>query len=176
MICKKCGKEIDKKAVICPECGCKVSKPIFKKWWFWVVVVVAVIAIANAGGGNSVPTDNTTSANTNQTEQLTYEAVDLQTMFDELDSNAMKAEKNYSDKLVEFECKIASFDSDGKYITVEPVNADEWNFSTATCNIKNEEHKEFLIEKNVGDKIFIKGKITSIGEVIGYSLDINEVK
>lgn len=176
MICKKCGKEIDKKAVICPECGCKVKKPIFKKWWFWVLVVIVVIAVSTSGGNNSVPQNDNSTAETTKTEQLNYEVVDLQTMFDELDSNAMKAESNYSDKLIEFECKIASFDSDGQYITVEPVLADEWNFRTAMCNIKNKEHKDYLIEKNVDDVITIKGKVTSIGEVIGYSIDINEVK
>ena len=136
MICKKCGKEIDKKAVICPDCGCKVSKPILKKWWFWAIVVIVVGAIASSGGNNSnsgeknmTNTDN--SSNTTQAEQLTYEVVDLQTMFDELKSNAMKAENKYADKLVEFECKIASFDSDGKYISVEPVNAEEGNLTTS---------------------------------------------
>ena len=87
----------------------------------------------------------------------------------------MKAEKDYQKKYVEFECKIKNFDSDGNYISVEPVNASEWNFITAMCYIKNDAQKDFLIEKKVGDKITIKGKVTSIGEVLGYSIDIKEV-
>jgi len=96
-------------------------------------------------------------------------------MFDELESNAMKAENSYKDKYVEFECKIKSFDSDGAYVSVEPKNASEWNFSSAICYIKSDTQKEFLLQKNVGDAISIKGRINSIGEIIGYSLDIKEV-
>ena len=50
MNCKKCGNEIDKKAVICPNCGCKVKKPIHKEWWFWVVIVILIIAVGAAAG------------------------------------------------------------------------------------------------------------------------------
>ena len=99
----------------------------------------------------------------------------LYKMFDDLDANAMKAESTYNNKYVEFSCKIANFDSSGKYIGVEPVNASEWNFITAICYIKNDNQKSFLIEKNVGDVITIKGKVKSIGELLGYSLDIKEV-
>jgi len=48
MNCKNCGQEIAKKAVVCPSCGCKIKKPIYKKWWFWVLIVIIAIAI---GGG-----------------------------------------------------------------------------------------------------------------------------
>ena len=185
MNCKKCGHEIDKKAVICVNCGCKVKKPIIKKWWFWVlaVLVVTIVGSTTSGGGEEPAggSDNTGSnvtqqAGSNETQQdIIYEVVDLQTMFDELDANAMKAEKNYQGKSVEFKCKISSFDSDGCYISVEPVNASEWNFTTAMCYIKNDTQKDFLLNKNVGDEITIKGKIKSIGELLGYSVDIKEV-
>ena len=39
----------------------------------------------------------------------------------------------------------------------------------------NREIQDILINKNVGDEITIKGKIKSIGEILGYSVDINEV-
>lgn len=175
MNCKKCGNEVGKKAVICTNCGCKIKKPIFKKWWFWVVIAIVVIAIGASGGSDETTVTNNGST-PNQVEEIIYEAVDLQTMFDELDANAMKAEANYQKKNVEFECKIKSFDSNGSYISVEPVGASEWNFVSAMCYIKNDTQKEFLIQKNVGDIITIKGKVKSIGEVLGYSIDINEVQ
>ena len=176
MNCKKCGQEVDKKAVVCPGCGCKIKKPIYKKWWLWVIVVVVAILIGTSGGSDDSTTVSNTSSESNAQEEITYEAVDLQTMFDELDENAMKAESNYQKKNIEFECKIKNFDSDGSYISVEPVGADEWNFSSAMCYIKNDEQKNFLVEKSVGDKITIKGKVKSIGEVMGYSIDIAEVQ
>lgn len=177
MKCKKCGQEVDKKAVICTGCGCKIKRPIYKKWWFWVFVAVIVVIIGNASGKNETPANitNDTSKEVEQVEQIEYETVDLQTMFDDLSNNAMKAENMYQNKYIEFECKINSFDSDGSYISVEPVGADKWNFTTAMCYIKNGTQKEFLMDKNVGDIVTIKGKIRSVGEVLGYSIDINEV-
>ena len=175
MKCKNCGNEVEKKTVVCPGCGCKIKKSIFKKWWFWVICIVVAIAIGSSGGDDesAVSNDSTTQ---NKSEEIVYEAVDLQTMFDELKGNAMKAEANYQKKDIEFECKIKSFDSDGSYISVEPIGASEWNFESAMCYITNDSQKEFLIQKNVGDKIIIKGKVKSIGEVLGYSIDINEVQ
>ncbi|MBO5452961.1 MAG: hypothetical protein J6A69_03235 [Clostridia bacterium] len=179
MICKKCNGEIDKKAVVCVHCGCKIKKPLLKKWWFWAVIVILVIAIANMGGGEK--TETTSNQQDNQTvetvqETVTYETVELDVMFEDLKNNAMKAEKNYQNKNIEFTGKIKSFDSDGDYITVEPTNADEWNFDSAMCYMKNEEQKNYLIEKNVGDTVTIKGKVKTIGEIIGYSIDIAEVQ
>lgn len=177
MKCKKCGQEIDKEAIICVNCGCKVKKPIYKKWWFWILVVIlAVIIGGTASNDGDNTTNNSENSGSNVSQQdITYEMVDLQTMFDELDANAMKAENKYQGKFVEFKCKIKNFDSDGKYISVEPVSASEWNFTTAMCYIKNDTQKNFLLDKNVGDEITVKGKIKSIGEVLGYSIDINEV-
>ena len=175
MVCKKCKQEIDKKASICVHCGCKVSKPIFKKWWFWAIIVIIIIAISGGSADDAGKTD--TSSNETKTEApIVYEAQDLSVMFEDLKSNAMKAEEKYKNKNIEFSAKINNFDSDGKYIGVKAVNSDEWDFNSAMCYIKNDKQKEFLINKNIGDTITIKGKVKSIGEVLGYSIDIAEVQ
>ena len=175
MKCKKCGQELDKQAVICVNCGCKVKKPIYKKWWVWVLVAVVVIAVGSAATGSGDNAGGDSNGSQSAQENVTYEVVDLQTMFDDLEANAMKAEQTYQGKHVEMVCKIKSFDSDGAYISVEPVNADEWNFQSALCYIKNDTQRNFLLENNVGTEITIKGKIKSIGEVLGYTIDIAEV-
>lgn len=179
MICKKCNGEIDNKAVVCVHCGCKIKKPIYKKWWFWAAIIVLVIILASSVSNNNTDegSNQTAEKTVESVEQsIVYEAVDLSVMFEDLKNNAMQAEKNYQGKYIEITAKIKSFDSDGKYISVEPTNADEWNFNYAMCYIKNEGQKAFLIEKNVGDIINIKGKVKSIGEVLGYSIDIEEVQ
>lgn len=143
------------------------------------ILLLCVFGVFALGSGESSSTSGADSQSTETTTEtateVVYEAVELQTMFDALDENAMKAENTYQGKAIEFTCQIASFDSDGSYISVEPVGAGEWNFTTAMCYIKNDAQKEYLMEKNVGDTITIKGKITSIGEVLGYSIDIDEV-
>lgn len=177
MNCKKCGQEIDKKAVICVNCGCKVKKPIYKKWWFWVILIFVVIIASSATSGTSEETAGVSDSVDSSVSQqdISYEVVELQTMFDELDANAMKAEDKYQGKYVEFKCKISNFDSDGSYISVEPINASEWSLRSAMCYVKNDTQKDFLLDKNVDDEITIKGKIKSIGEILGYAIDIKEV-
>ncbi|MGN1320130.1 MAG: zinc-ribbon domain-containing protein [Acutalibacteraceae bacterium] len=180
--CPKCGKEIDEKAILCVNCGAslKPKKPIFKKWWFWVIVVVVVIVVAGSAANSN--TDNTSSnssthsqVSTQSKQEISYEAVDLQTMLDELSDNALKAEKTYQDKYVEVTGRIVNFDSDGDYISIEPVYADEWNFDMVMCYIKNEDQEQILLEKSKGDTVIIKGQITSVGEVLGYSINISEI-
>ena len=43
------------------------------------------------------------------------------------------------------------------------------------CNIKNDEQKAKVAELSTGDIITVKGKIVSIGEVMGYTLDIDGI-
>ncbi len=59
--------------MICPHCGTKNKKPIFKRWWFWVIIVIFVTAVAGGSGNPNSSTppsnnDNTTSTPTVQTE------------------------------------------------------------------------------------------------------------
>ena len=163
-----------------------MKKPIYKKWWFWVIIVVVVIAVVGSSSSDSddsAPTDgvseiadnNSSTSTTPASVEKQYQEVDLQSMLDELKENALRAENKYQNSYVEFTCKIASFDSDGAYITVEPIGAGMYNFDTVMCYIKNAEQKSFVIEKNVGDQVTIKGKIISIGEVLGYSLNIDSI-
>ena len=49
--CKHCGAEIAKSAKVCPVCGGKNKKPIYKRVWFWLLVIV--ILILAVGGGAS---------------------------------------------------------------------------------------------------------------------------
>ncbi len=169
------------------------KKSIFKRWWFWVIIAVVGIIIVGSAS-SSEPLESNEQGNTNGTQVETlktdtnnnnessnnesntqYQEVDLQSMIDDLKNNALRAEAKYQNAYVEFTGKIASFDSDGAYITVEPINADAWNFDTVMCYIKNTDQKNFLLEKSVGDQVTIKGKIFSIGEVLGYSLNIDSV-
>lgn len=44
------------------------------------------------------------------------------------------------------------------------------------CRIKNDSQKKLIMEKSAGDTIVVKGKIKDVGELMGYSLDMDEVK
>ena len=184
--CEKCGQQIEDKAVVCIHCGCSVKKKkaIFKKWWFWAVIAILVVAIiAGSGGGDendpadhgdqqtNITTDTTQNA---EEAQGNYELIDLQTMVDDLDSNAMRAEEKYLNKQIEITGKIANIDSDGSYISIDPVNSD-FNLTSVMCYIKNDAQKAIIMDKSKDDTITIRGKVKSIGEILGYSIDIKEI-
>ena len=65
-ICKSCEKEIAKSAKICPHCGAKNKKPIFKKWWFWAIIVVLILSLGTSGDDPDV--SSATANNTNPTQ------------------------------------------------------------------------------------------------------------
>ena len=108
MKCKKCGQEVDKKAVVCTGCGCKIAKPIYKKWWFWAIIIIACFVIGSSAGNNEPTTVNETDTSVTS-DEIVYEVVDLQVLFDELDANAMKAENNYQNKIADFTFKFNIF-------------------------------------------------------------------
>ena len=56
--CKICGKEIAKSAKICPACGAKNKKPIYKRWWFIVLIIIVVLIILFSALGGSSAEDN----------------------------------------------------------------------------------------------------------------------
>lgn len=61
-VCKNCNNPLPEKATVCPSCGAKNKKPIYKKWWFWLIIALIVIGAASSGGTESDPSDNQPSS------------------------------------------------------------------------------------------------------------------
>ena len=185
--CKHCGAEIAASAKVCPKCGGKNKKPIYKRPWFIALIVIIILgAIGSAGGdktsneaGNN-GTQVTTSENTNNTQtesetpEITYTAYEVSELMDDLNGNALKAAEKYKDQYVELTGRLNVIDSSGKYISIVPTD-DEFAIMGVQCYIKTEEQKAAVMEMSIGDTLVVKGKIKDVGEVLGYSLDIDEV-
>lgn len=170
-ICKACGKEVNKKAVICPHCGVKIKKPIYKKFWFWCLIGIIAIAII-AGSSDSTSTIPTTNS---VVENIEYTVIEIDTLFKDLHNNALKAEKTYQDNYIEITGYVTNIDSDGSYISIGS-KTDEYWLDSIMCYIKNNDQLNVIMEKTENDKVIIKGQISDIGEVMGYSLDIHEIQ
>ena len=52
---------------------------------------------------------------------------------------------------------------------------DEWAFSGIQCYLTTDEQKAQIMEMSVDDIVTLRGKIKSVGEVLGYSLDIDSI-
>lgn len=186
-VCKHCQSEIPKKAKVCPQCRKKQGG--IMKWVLIAVVVLGLIG-AMAGGGESVEDtdsyDETTVNTENQQESadveiteeaepvIEYTVCTVSEMVGVLESNAMKAEATYQNQYVEITGRLGNIDSDGAYITLYPTD-DEWAFTGVTCRMKNDEQKAQVMEMSVDDTVTLRGKITEVGEVLGYYLDIDSI-
>jgi RNA polymerase subunit RPABC4/transcription elongation factor Spt4 len=183
--CKHCGAEIAASAKTCPQCGGKNKKPFYKNPLLIGLVVVVIIIIAATAGGDS--SDGNESGNTNKegtnitndvTEsaapEVTYTAYAVSELVDDLNANALKAADKYDEQYVELTGKLGTIDSSGDYICIEPSD-DEYSFTNVQCYLRSDDQKDVVLELQQGDSIVVKGKITSVGEVLGYSLTIDEI-
>ena len=139
-----------------------------------VALIAIILMFPDSFSGNNENNQTNSNHNNSASTQVQYKQVDLQDMLNELNANALRAEETYQDMYVEVTGEIKSFDSDGKYISIVPSGTPlltEWT----TCYLTDPSHKTFLLSKNVGDTVTIKGKITSVGEIQGYSIKIAEI-
>lgn len=151
------------------------KKPIYKKVWFWAVIIVIIGAIATSGGNNNNSQQVSSNLNNNQKQEtVEYLAVDIDKLEEALENNAAAAKDTYNGKYLEITGRLGTIDSDLKYISLLSTT-DEWDLIGVHCTIKNSEQREVIKKLSKGDTIIVKGRITDVGEVLGYYLDIDKV-
>lgn len=142
------------------------------------------MAIGAVTGESDSGSDKNTAATTSTEKKETatkeeaapieYTAVSVNDMMSDLDSNAMGASDKYKGKYLEITGNLSNIDASGKYIS---LTADgDFEIIGVQCNIKNDEQKSKVASLTKGDTVTLKGKCTDVGEVLGYSLDIDEIE
>ena len=94
-------------------------------------------------------------------------------MEDALESNAA-AKDTYNKKNLEITGRLGTIDSDLKYFSLMS-NTNDFDILGISCYIKNKDTKDVVKSLSKDQTIVVKGKITDVGEVLGYSLDIDEI-
>ena len=64
-------------------------------------------------------------------------------------------------------------DSQMSYIS---ISSGEFDLTNIQCYIQNEDQEEKILEMEQGDEITVKGKCTDVGEVLGYTIDMESVE
>ena len=185
--CKTCGKEMARSAKVCPSCGAKNKKPFFTRPWFIAIVALIIIGAIASGGksesgnttavadktnsNNSEVKDNTAESTTIAIEYVDYTVDDLMA---QLEENALKASNDHKGENVRITGKLNNIDSSGKYISLVP-NTD-FAIIGVQCYIKNDETKAKVAELSKHSLVTLPGKITDVGEVLGYSLNIDNIE
>lgn len=174
--CKYCKTEIPADAKVCPQCRRKLKGGKLK----WVILIILIVAIIGAvSGENDSKSSTTASTSSNSSEKkeevsaIEYTSVSVNDMMTELENNALGASDKYKDQYLEITGRLGVIDSSGKYISLYPD--DEFALIGVQCYIKNDEQKTKVSSMKKGDTVTLKGKCTNVGEVLGYSLDIEEI-
>lgn len=176
--CKYCKSEIPADAKVCPQCRKKLKGGKLK--WILLVIVIICIAGAAAGGGSDSSSSSSGSSNSSseakQTEAtpIEYTAVSVNDMMSDLDGNAMGASDKYKGKHLEITGVLTNIDASGKYINL--MADGDFEIIGVQCYIKNDDQKSKVAALTKGDTVTLKGKCTDVGEVLGYSLDIDEIE
>lgn len=168
--CKACGAEIAISAKSCPKCGAKNKKPIWKQWWIWILIVIIPFAAICGIAGNSDTNPSDTNTTTIQ-EPISYSVVSVADMIDNLNTNALKAEKTYNEQYLEVTGRLGNIDPNGSYIT---LYGGDFDFTGVQCYIQNDEQLNFVMDMVDDNTYTVRVKITDVGEILGYQADIIE--
>ena len=103
-----------------------------------------------------------------------YVEADIDILINDVQNNAAAANKNYKGKFVKIVGGILDHvESDGDYISIS--NGD-MTLVHVQCFPKNKEVKEQMLNLSNGQNVTVYGKITRVGGIIGYSLDMDKIE
>ena len=139
-----------------------------------VALIVLFIATGKGSTDETSNNSNTSTSEKSKKAEITYTAIDIDTLEDALSNNAAAAKDTYNKKYLEITGRLGTIDSDLKYISLLSTT-NEWDLVGVHCTIRNSETKEVVKSLTKGQTIIVKGKITDVGEVLGYYLDIDEI-
>lgn len=142
------------------------------KKYFYSVIVMCIFAI-----GFAASDDSDTETVSKEEMPTEMEDVTVGEMTKVLKENEMRAQKKYAGKWFQITGYLGNMDSEGEYFSMESNSARV--FSTDVRCIIPSDLREDITDKlanmNKGDKIMVKGKVTDMGEIMGYSVSIVDV-
>lgn len=145
----------------------KASRPWFKKKRFWALGAIVIIAIASSmGGGGS---DSSSSESSTEVEAAAPAVeVTAEALISELEGNALSAKNNWEDQIVKITGTLSNIDASGDYFSLSGDN--EFSFVNIQVFI-DDSFVDTVSGFSKGQTVTVTGKITGVGEVLGYSVD-----
>ena len=147
------------------------QRPWFKKKRFWAIGVVVLVIAMQAGGGSSDSNNSATDTATKAPAEPATE-VTAQKLITDLEGNALNAKTTWEDKRVKITGIVYNIDASGDYFSLR--GDDEFSFTNVTVNI-DESLVGAVSAFTIGQEVTVTGKITGVGEILGYSVDAESI-
>ena len=157
----------------------KQKKPIYKRTWFIALMVILILGlIGSMFGGGEESTNNTSStSSSSQTEKkVEYKKISINKLIKDLEKNPAKAKNKYNGKNLAVVGVVNNIDSDASYISIRGTGDNEYSMYYVQAYTQNEKQEKAILNFDNGTKVVIKGTITDVGEVMGYSMDMASIK
>ncbi len=94
-------------------------------------------------------------------------------MIKDAESNELAAEEKYKGKYVAVKGRVDGIDDSGDF-NLYPTN-DSWAITGVTCELLVDEQKEAVKKLKKGQVITVKGKITYVSDILGYSMEVYSI-
>ena len=149
------------------------------KYGFAIIIVLGVfVKVMNnpaITGNNSSSYSSSSSSKQSQEAPKNYAEADIDVLLNDAKNNAAKANRDYNGKYVKIvNGSIFNIESNARYISLE--GSDPYTLLHVQCYPKNEVAKNAMINVSKGQFVTVYGKITDVGEIMGYSLDMDKLE
>ena len=189
-LCSNCGSQLREGVTHCQKCGTKVSSNTEEANHdkksnndFWVGCLIFLIPICFlcmgvylcSGDDNPKTIASGYTASDDEEASANMETVNVEQMQLDLEQNEMRAQKKYANKWFEIVGRLGGMDSEGEYFS---LRGEEFSMVAVNCDIpkdKREKITNILANMNKGELIAVKGKVTDMGELMGYEVSIVDV-
>lgn len=139
------------------------------KKYCYSLLVMALFALGFAAS------DDSESENVAEETPTEFMKETVETMLSDLKQNEMRAQKKYGGKYMEVTGTLGNMDSEGEYFSLDDNSFGIQDIHCVIPKNKKEAITNKLIEMEKGDVIVVKGKITDMGEIMGYRLTVIDV-
>lgn len=94
-------------------------------------------------------------------------------MIHDLENNAAAAQKKYKGQYLKVSGKLGTIDSDMSYISIE---AEGFSLNNVHCSLKegDEAQENYVMNLSKGQWVTAYGKITDVGEIMGYTMAVDK--
>lgn len=148
------------------------------KYGFAIIFLLALFTrVMNDPEITGKSSSSSSSSTTKQTQEAPnkYAEADIDTLIYDAQNNAAKANKDYKGKYVKIvNGSVSNIDSDADYVSLK--GGDPYTLLNVQCFAKSQKVKDAIINLSKGQSVTIYGKVNDVGEIMGYSVDIDKIE